>query len=416
MAEDAKLLIPLLLALIAVSAFSSGSETALLSFDWLRLRYLARKGNRNAAILERLLQRKDRLIGTILVVNNVCSIASSAIATALAITIWGDGGIAFATAAMTPVLLVLAEIAPKTFAARHAESVGLFVAPFYAIVCAILSPFVILLTATSNGLLRLFGSTPQTAMRPSLSEEEIRTLLSDSKSTALVAENKRQMLRGVFQMSRKTVREVMVPRTRIRAIDISCDQSTAIEEAVRSNHTRLPVFGKNLDHVIGIIHARDILMLATGKREGGMAALVRETFFVPESMKLESLLYEFQKKRTHMAMVVDEYGGVEGLVTLEDVLEEIVGDIRDEHDLEGEDVRFLPGGEALVVGHASIRDVNYVLGLKMPTDVDVTVGGFVTTELKHLPEPGESFVFGKVRFTVERTGTRRVLLVRVTPL
>jgi CBS domain containing-hemolysin-like protein len=185
---------------------------------------------------------------------------------------------------------------------------------------------------------------------------------------------------------------------------------------LQTGYTRLPVYRESMEKIVGIAHARDALALLSGERKGGLATILRDTFFVPEAMTLEELLYQFQQKRTHMAMVVDEYGGVEGIVTLEDVLEEIVGEIRDEHDMEGEAVRFLPGGEALVQGSTSIRDVNQALKLDLPTDTDVTLGGFVTTQLSHLPDAGESFLYGECRFLVERTGRHRVLVVRVTPV
>lgn len=416
MTLDYYILIPLWALLILASAFFSASEAALLSFDWLRLRFLARKGNRNALLLESVLARKDRLISTILVGNTIATSLASSIATAVAITAWGENGIALATGVMSVCLLVVVEIAPKSFSSRNSEGVGLSVAPFFVVLSKLLSPLVTVVNLASNGLLWLIGSKPEAHSRRSLSEEELRAIITDTKSTALVGESKRQMLRGVFQMSRKSAQEVMIPRLRIRSIDISTPPAEAVNEILKSGYTRIPVYGENPDRIMGIVHVRDVLELSTSKKDGGLSGVLRETFFIPESMTLEKLLYEFQRRRTHMAMVVNEYGGLEGLVTLEDVLEEIVGEIRDEHDLEGEQIRFLPGGEALVQGHTAIRDVNYALKLKIPTDVDVTIAGFVTTSLAHLPEPGESFLFGNVRFTVDRTGYNRVLLVKVTPL
>jgi putative hemolysin len=413
---DLYALLGALVILFFLAAFFSASETALLGFDWLRLRYLARKGNRNARILERILARKDRLIAVILVGSTIANIAASSIATVLAIAIWGDNGIAVATGAMTFLMLVLAEITPKTFASRHVEPFGLAIAPIYSVLGKLLLPLVVLVTALSNGLLRLFGSTAKAFVRPSLSEEEIRTLLAESRDTANVAENKRRMLHGVFQMSNKAVREVMIPRTRILAVDVASEIAEAAQLFIRTGHTRLPVYRETLDDVVGFIHARDVLDLLAGKRQGSIGSVMHEPFFVPETMTLEILLYEIQRRHTHMALVVDEYGGVEGLVTLEDVIEEIVGDIRDEHDLEGQAIRFLPGGEAVVQGHAALHDVNDALKLKLPTDVDVTLGGFVMTRLAHIPEKGETFVHEGVRFTVERIVRHRVLLVRVTPL
>jgi putative hemolysin len=406
----------LLFGLIVLSSFFSGSETALLGFDWLRLRYLARKGNRRAKLLEKILRRKERLIGTILVGNNVANVAASAIATAVAISLWGERGIVVSTAVMTLVLLIFSEIAPKTLASRRVETVGLAVAPIYVVLTVLFMPVVVLVTAVSNVLLRLVGVRPEAHISKSLSEEEIHSLLSDTSSTADVAENKRKMLHGIFQMSQKLVRQIMTPRTRIRALEITALVSEATEEFVRTGHTRLPVYRETLDNVAGFIHARDVIeLMRDEKMEKGLVSVMRDTHFVPETMNLETLLYEFQRRHTHMAIVVDEFGGVEGLVTLEDVLEEIVGDIHDEHDMEGQTIRFLPGGEALVQGLTPIGEVNSALKLNIPTKVDVTIAGFIMTRLSHIPERGESVLYQDVRFTVERTSKHRVLLVRVTP-
>jgi putative hemolysin len=406
----------LLLVLLLLSAFFSGSETALLGADWLKMRYLMRKGDKRARIHQVLMERRDLLLGTILVGNNVVNIAASAIATALALGLFGERGIAVATAAMTLALLVFGEIAPKTFASQRAEAVALSVSPIFGLLSRALYPAVVTVTFLSNSLLKLFGARPEATPRPSLSEDEIHTLIADGAGTGAVAESKRRMLHGIFQMGRQMAREVMVPRTRVRALDVSTPLNEAVETFVTTGYTRLPVYRESLDEMVGIAHARDALAILGRGEAGTLASIARDPFFVPESKDLESLLYEFQTRRTHMAVVVDEYGGVEGIVTLEDVLEEIVGEIRDEHDVEGEAIRFLPGGEVLVHGGVSIRDANERLKLRLPTDVDVTLGGFVMTRLGHIPEVGESFRHGRAVFRVERKGRHRVLLVRVTPL
>ncbi len=409
-------LLGLLAVLLLLSAFFSGSETALLGTDWLKMRYLARKGNRRARIHQTLMERRDLLLGTILVGNNLVNIAASAIATALALATFGERGIVVATGAMTLLLLVFGEIAPKTFASQRAEFVALAVAPVFALLGRLLYPAVVTVTFLSNGLLRLFGARPEAIPRPSLSEDEIRTLITEGGATGAVAEGKHRMLHGIFQMGRQTVREVMVPRTRVRALDVTTPMGAAVESFVTTGYTRLPVYRENLDEIVGIAHARDALALVGRGAAGNLASIAREPFFVPESKDLESMLYEFQAKRNHMAVVVDEYGGVEGIVTLEDVLEEIVGEIRDEHDVEGEAIRFLPGGEVLVHGGVSLREVNQRLKLRLPTDTDVTLGGFVMTRLGHIPEVGESIRHGNAVFAVERMGRHRVLLARVTPV
>ncbi len=400
--------------LLVLSAFFSGSETALLGADWWRMRYLARKGDWRARIYEALLQRRDHLIGTILVGNNLVNIAASALATAVALQWFGKDGIAIATGAMTVVVVVMSEIAPKTFASQRAEAVSLAVAPVFAVLCRLLYPVVAAVTLISNGLLRLLGARPEAVARPSLSEDELQTLLEEGDS-GIVGEHKRQMLHGIFRIARQQVREIMVPRNRVQALDVATPLREGVETFVHSGYTRLPVYRGTMDDLVGIVHVRDAVALLLRDPGGSLATVAREPFFVPETKDLESLLYEFRTRRTHLAVVVDEYGGVEGIVTLEDVIEEIVGEIHDEHDVEAEPIRFLPGGDVLVHGGVPVREFNERLGMELPTAPDVTVGGFVMTRLGHIPEPGESVDYGDARFTVERTSGHRVLLVRVTP-
>ncbi len=407
-------LVALLPVLLALSAFFSGSETALLGADWLRMRYLARKGDRRARLYEALFQRRENLLGTILVGNNLVNIAASSVATAVALEWFGDGGIAVATGVMTALLVVLSEIAPKTYASRHAEPVAMAVAPVYAVLCRVLYPAVWAATGLARLVLAPFGYRAEVAGRRGLSVDELGLLIAEDDAAG--PEGKRRMLHGIFRMGRQTVREVMVPRNRVRGLDVATPLAEALDAFVSTGHTRLPVYRDSLDDPVGVAHVRDAVALLRRDAQGSLAAVAREPFYVPESKDLESLLHEFQNRRTHMALVVDEYGGVEGIVTLEDVIEEIVGEIRDEHDVEGEGIRFLPGGEVLVRGDVAVREVNDRLRLALPTQPDVTVGGFVTTGIGHIPEPGEQLVYGSSRFTVERTGRNRVLAVRITPL
>jgi len=408
--------IALLIVLLVFSAFFSGAETALMGVDWLRVRYLVRKGSRRARTLQTLLERKDLLIGTILVGNNVVNIAASSVATAVALSLVGEQGIAVATIVMTLLVLVFSEITPKTFASQHGEPVALAVAPVFTVLNRLLWPVTLLVTRLARLLLTLFGVGPAVQPRVRLSEDELRVLIVEGAKAGVVESDKRHMLHGIFQMGRQTAREVMIPRTRVRGIEVGTPLHDAAQMFVSSGYTRLPVYRESLDDVVGVAHARDVLAAVAGGTNATLAAIAREPFYVPESKDLESLLYDFKLRRTHLALVVDEYGGVEGIVTLEDLLEEIVGEIRDEHDVESESIRFLPGGEALVRGAAAVRDVNRQLSLRLPTEPDVTVGGFVMTRLGHIPEKGESFPFGSSAFTVERIGHNRVLLVRVTPL
>ncbi len=406
----------LLVVLLVFSAFFSGSETALLGIDWLRVRYLVRKGSRRARMLQTLLERKDLLLGTILVGNNVVNIAASAVATAVALSLFGERGIVVATVVMTLLVLVLSEITPKTFASQHGEPVALAVAPVFVVLNRLLFPITFLVTRLARALLTLCGVDPAVRTRMRLSEDELQVLIAEGAKAGAVEEDKRHMLHSIFQMGRQTAREVMIPRTRVRGIEVGTSIQEAARVFVSSGYTRLPVYRDSLDEVVGVAHAREVLAALSGAEDTSLAAIAREPFYVPESKDLESLLYDFKLRRTHLALVVDEYGGVEGIVTLEDLLEEIVGEIRDEHDVESESIRFLPGGEALVRGAAAVRDINRQLGLHLPLGPDVTMGGFVMTRLGHIPKRGESFPFGTSAFTIERTGHNRVLLVRVTPL
>lgn len=401
--------------LLALSAFFSGSETGLLGIDWLRLQFLARKGNKKAKTVERLLNRKDVLIGTILVGNNLVNIAASAIATAMAVAYFGPEGIAIATGAMTLFVLIFSEVAPKTFASQHSEKVALTVGPVFYLLSKLMYPVVIVVTFLAGLVLKVFGADPGGAKRRRISEEEIRHMLTHGADASVVAENKRKMLHGIFTMGKQDVREVMVPRPQVRALEITASPREVIDFFRATGYTRAPVYRDGLDDIAGIVHVRDVLELASKEGGAGIASIMMDPFFVPDTMNLETLMVEFQKKHFQMAVVVDEYGGVEGVITLEDILEEIVGEIRDEHDIEGEGFRFLSGGKVLVQGEISIREVNAKLGLNLPTDVDVTLGGFVMTMLGHIPEAGDTLKFDGAKFRVERAGKRRAITVRITP-
>jgi putative hemolysin len=404
MSQDSLLTIAGLVVLLLLSAFFSGSETALLSLDTMRVKYLVHKKRRGALRLEAVLSKPDDLLGAILVGNNLVNIATSVFATTLFVRLFGARGELLTILILTPVLLILAEVCPKTFAARFPERVSFWVLRPIQAVMLVLRPVVWLVTSVSRLVNHFVRSEP----RPVISEEEIRTMIAVGEQAGVVPKDKRRMLHGVFQLSRIRVRDVMIPRTEVVGIDVTASFEQALEVAQFSHHSRFPVYENGLDNIIGIIHSKDILRYVCRPEEFSLRRLARRPYFVPEAKLINTLLQAFQRKRIHLAVVVDEYGGVEGIVTLEDVVEEIVGEIRDEYDDEEILLREVAYGCFLVDGSISLRTVNQRFGLELSEEHASTLAGFLLHTLGAIPQEGDRCTVADVLFIVRRVVARRI--------
>ncbi|ORJ62457.1 HlyC/CorC family transporter [Geothermobacter hydrogeniphilus] len=405
MPDDQLLRLGALFVLFLLSAFFSGSETALTAMDRLRVRYLVEKKRPGAERLESLLSNPERLLSAILIGNNLVNIAASVFATTLFIAWFDKHGELATILILTPLLLLFAEVCPKTYAARYPEKVCFLVLRPIQLVMLLLFPLVTLVSFLSGLLTRVM---PGEEERPLISEDEIRTMISVGGEEGVVAKEQHRMLHGVFELSQIRVRDVMIPRTEVVGIELDTPFDKVLETVQQARHSRFPVFDGELDNIIGIIHSKEILNYVHRPDEFSLRKLARAPYFVPESKQIETLLQSFRRRHIHLAVVVDEYGGVEGIVTLEDVVEEIVGEIQDEYDAEEILFREIEPDRFLVDGSASIRTVNRRFGLDLSETHATTLAGFVLRTLGSIPRPGESCRADGVTFVVRKMVERRI--------
>lgn len=401
-----------LVVLLALSGFFSGSETALLSLDKLRVRFLQQTGRRGAAKLAKLLDDPDRLLSGILVGNNLVNIAASVIATGFFVSYFGERGELYTVLILTPILLIFSEVCPKTYAAQYPEKMSFLVLNPIRFVGWILTPVVLVVSSLSRLLTRFFRSSAAEGL--SVSEDEIRALIEVGEESGVVAAEQRRMLHGIFDLSETRVRDVMIPRTEVVGIEVSANFQEVLDIVQQARHSRFPVYNDSLDNIVGMVHSKKVLDFVGRTGHFSLSDICRKPYFVPESKRVAVLLQSFRKKSEHLAIVVDEYGGVEGIVTLEDVVEEIVGEIHDEYDIEEVDFRQLSPGCFLVDGAVSLRTVNRRFKLDLPEDHVTTLAGYLLRVMGRIPGEGEEFVAAGTRFLVKRMDDRRIEEVEMT--
>jgi putative hemolysin len=394
-----------LLVLFVFSAFFSSSETALLSMDRLRVKYLSEKGRPGAKRLERLLSRPDDLLSAILVGNNLVNIMISVFATALFLDLFGQGGELMTILILTPLLLIFSEVCPKTYAATYPEKHSFRVLQPIRFFMWLLRPVTAVVSGVSGLLTRFLRGEDQA---PLISEDEIRSIIEFGEDAGVVDEDKRRMLHGVFDLSEIRVRDVMVPRTEVVGISVEADFKEVVQLTAQARHSRFPVYDGNLDNVVGVIHSKDVLNYLDKPDQFSLRELARQPFFVPEAKPIETLMQAFRRKHLHLAMVVDEYGGVEGICTLEDIVEEIVGEIQDEYDEEDILVNALGSNRYLVDGSVAIRYINKRFELNLSEEHVNTLAGFLLDSLGSIPEVEASCEVGGVLFTVREMEDRRI--------
>lgn len=405
---------------IALSAFFSGSETALTAASRARMHALQSNGDKRASLVMRLLGNRDRLIGAILLGNTLASIGSSALLTSVLEALVGINGVIYATGLMTVLLLVFAEVLPKTLAINFPDRTALSVAPVISFFVAIFGPVLAAVEAFVHALLHLFGVNLRAKRRLLSGHEELRSTLHLMHLEGGVQRIEHEMFGGIIELHDLVVEDVMVHRTKMVAIDVDLPPSEFVHQVVASPYTRVPIWRGEPDNIIGVLHAKDLLR---GIEESGgeiahlkIEALAFEAWFVPNTTSLHDQLQAFLKRKLHFALVVDEYGAVMGLVTLEDILEEIVGDISDEHDLAAQGVRPNADGSVTVDGSVPIRDLNRVMDWDLPDEEATTIAGLVIHEARAIPETGQVFTFYNFRFEVLRKTRNRLTSIRVTPI
>lgn len=405
-------LLGLLIFLILCSAFFSSSETGMLSLNRYRLKHMAKEGHKGAKRVTALLSRPDRLLGTILVGNNVVNILAASIATVLAVDIWGEAGIAIATAGLTIVVLIFGEITPKTLAALRPELVAFPASRVLVILQRLLYPVVWTTSTISNGLLRLLGVDPSLRASDSLSTEELRSVVRES--AAGMPKNRQNMLLGILDLERVTVDDIMIPRNEVTGINLDDDLESIISLLTNTTHTRLPVFRTDINQIEGIVHMRQIARLLSHNElsKEALLAACNEPYFVPEGTPLSTQLINFQKQKRRIGIVVDEYGDVIGIVTLEDILEEIVGDFSNQDTLRSPDIHPQEDGTQVIDGAAYIREINKALDWHLPCDGPKTLNGLVTEALESIPDSAVCLKIGPYRLEILQSSENRVKSVR----
>jgi Mg2+/Co2+ transporter CorB len=405
-------LVGLLVFLLLCSAFFSSSETGMLSLNRYRLRHQAKEGHRGARRASELLAHPDRLLGTILVGNNFVNILASSIATVLAMQLWGEAGIALATIGLTIILLIFGEITPKTLAALRPEIVAYPVSLPLKMLQKVLYPLVAMLSWVSNGLLKLLGVDLSNKGNDSLSTEELRSVVRESGSDLPL--NRQSMLLGILDLERVTVDDIMIPRNEVTGIDLDDDLESIVSQLRTTPHTRLPVFRNDINKIEGIVHMRQIARLLSHDQltKDSLLAACSEPYFVPENTPLSTQLLNFQKQKRRIGIVVDEYGDVRGVVTLEDILEEIVGEFSNQDALRSPDIHPQDDGTLVIDGAAYIREVNRALDWQLPCDGPKTLNGLITEAPEHMPDAGICLQIGNYRLEILQAADNRVKRVR----
>ena len=404
--------------LLILLAFFGAAETALTSASKPMMHTLEAEGDPRARLVNWLLQRRERLLGSILLGNTLVNILAASLSTNLAIAVKGEAGVAYATGILTVIVLVFAEILPKTFAIRHANPVALAIAPFMKLFVILLGPLIRAVHLFVNLLLRLMGAQANQVTDIDESMAELRGAIEVHAAPAEVREERR-MLRSILDLNDVEVAEVMTHRSNAATMDADLPPTQMIAAILSRPFTRLPLWRDTPDNIVGIIHAKDVLRAL--HEAGGDAAkvdftdLIADPWFIPESTTLLEQLQAFQKRHEHFALVVDEYGTLKGIVTLEDIIEEIVGDIVDEHDIQNPDIKAQSDGSYLVGGDVTLRDLNRDFEWKLPDEDATTLAGLILVESRQIPQVGQVFRFFGFQFEIMRRHRNQITLVKVTP-
>jgi len=411
-----QMLFTILGVLILISAYFSGSETGMMSLNRYRLRHLEKQKHRGAKRVSKLLARPDRLIGLILIGNNLVNVFASLVAGVIFNRYFGDAGILYAGLVLTLVILIFAEVTPKTLAALYPEKVAFPSSIILSLLLKILFPVVVVVNWITNGILRLLGVSSEQREQHSLSSEELRTVVNESG--ALLHQRDQDMLVSILDLEKVSVEDIMIPRSDLVGIDVNDDWKKIQKQLTQANHTRVLLYRDSIDDVVGYIHARDALKLLS-KNQFNKATLlraVRELYFVPEGTPLNIQLLKFQHAKERIGLVVDEYGDIQGLVTLEDILEEIVGDFTTTMTpTTSDEVTLQPDGSYLVDGSASIRDINKEMSWQLPTDGPKTLNGLIIEYLEEIPKSNISLRISGYPVEIIDVAGNKIKTVRVMP-
>jgi len=403
--------IVILIILLALLAFFSGAETALMSLSKIRVRHMVEEKIKGADLVEKLIQSPSKLLGTILVGSTVINISASALATALAIDLFGSRGVGIATGIMTVMVLVFGEITPKSLAAQNSENFSLKVIKPILFTVALLKPVVVVVTYITNIFIRLLGGKASKD-RPFITEEELKTMVDVSEEEGVLEIEEKEMIFNVFEFGDLKVKEVMVQRTDVVAVDVEVSFNEIIEVFKEEQFSRIVVYEESVDEVVGILNVKDLFFLEE-KENFDIRKYMREPFFTFEFKNVAELLREMKKARVHMSIVLDEYGGTAGIVTIEDMIEEIVGEIEDEYDELEQEIRVIKEDEYMVEGGTRIETVNEMIGINIESEDFDSIGGFIIGLLGRIPEDKEVIEYNGIRFTIESIEKNRIKKIRI---
>ncbi|MHC1547823.1 HlyC/CorC family transporter [Phyllobacterium sp. K27] len=409
-----------ILGLILMSALFSGSETALTAVSRARMHRLANRGDGRASIVEKLIEKRDKLIGVMLIGNNLINILASSLMTSMLLDLFGQAGVAYATAIMTVLLVIFAEVLPKSWAISNPERNSLSLVRFAQIAVWIFGPLSDLVNWLVRKILAIFGINLAAGALMLSAQEELRGAVDLLHKEGSVVKGDRDQIGGLLNLRELEVYDVMIHRTNMDSVNADDPIETIITEILASHHTRIPVWKDTNDNFVGVVHVKDLVRaIRDADRDFSKINIMKvatKPWFVPDTTTLQDQLNAFLRRKAHIAIVVDEYGDVQGLITLEDILEEIVGDIADEHDIDVQGVRPQPDGSILVDGSVPIRDLNRALDWNLPDAEATTIAGLVIHETQSIPKEKQAYTFHGKRFTIIKREKNRITKLRIRPI
>ena len=403
----------LLVILLVMSGFFSMSETALMALSKIRIRHMVDEGVKGAKLVERLSEDPSKLLGAILIGNNIVNIGASALATSIAVKAIGESGVGLVTIIMTILVLIFGEITPKSIAKQKSEEVALKVSKPINLVVKLFKPFIYVFTAISGVFIKILGGDPK-ATEPFITEEELKTMVGVSEEEGVLENVEKEMIFNVFGFADAQVKDVMVQRVDVVAVDINATYDEVINIIKVEQFSRIPVYNQNIDDVIGILNVKDLIIASQNEENFKVSDYMRDPYYTFEFKKVTELFKEMKKSRNHMAVVLDEYGGNVGIVTIEDLIEEVVGEIEDEYDDEQDsDIIVIKEDEYIVDGSARLDHIGDLIGVSMESEEFDSIGGLIIGELGRFPERNEEVKVNSIRFVVEEIDKNRIKKVRI---
>lgn len=388
------------------------SETALMALSKIRIRHMVEEGVKGAKLVEKLTEDPNKLLGAILIGNNIVNILASALATTLFVDMIGASGVGIATGVMTVLVLIFGEITPKSIAKQKSEAVSLKVSKPISLIVKIFKPFIVIFTSISGLFIRLLGGDPK-ASTPFITEEELKTMVGVSEEEGVLEDVEKEMIFNVFDFADAQVKDVMVQRVDIIAVDTEVTYEEVLEVIKTEQFSRIPVYNQTIDDIVGILFIKDLIIAGQNKENFKVSDYMREPFYTFEFKKIKELFNEMKKTRNHITVVLDEYGGTVGIATIEDLIEEVFGDIEDEYDDYNEEIEVIKEDEYVVDGSAKLDDISDLVGVNMESEEFDSVGGLIIGELGRFPDSKEEISLNNIRFVVEEVDRNRIRKVRI---